>query len=254
MNALIVEDELFAQAQLTRILGIHFPEVKVVGTTGSVNATLAFLNTNPAPDIIFMDVELSDGKAFEIFRKFPVKSKVIMTTAYDAYAIDAFEAGSVDYILKPINISALERAISRCRSRSAEADVEIHRLLESMATPSARKEYRKRLIVKVGDRLIPLEISEVAYFFSEGKSNYVYTKKNEKYIIDSTIDCLESELDPLLFFRTSRGDIVSRSAVSSASRHLNGRLKLSLHPTPPYQSEVLVSRSRVDKFLEWLES
>ncbi len=253
MKVLIVEDELFAQAQLSRILGIHFPDIEIVGTTSSVSGTIDYLSNNVAPDIIFMDVELSDGKAFEIFCKFPVKSKVVMTTAYDAYAINAFEAGTVDYLLKPVNITALERAVTRCRNMSVETNAEINRFLESISQ-LPQKEYRKRLLVRVGDKLIPVNISEVAYFFSEEKSNFVFTKKSGKYIVDATIDQLEAELDPAVFFRISRGDIVSRESVESVSRHINGRLKLNLFPTPPYQSEPLVSRSRVDKFLEWLES
>ena len=184
MKALIVEDERMAQAQLVRLLKVHFPDIEVVQATDSVRATVEYLSADPPLDLIFMDVELSDGECFEIFRQVAVHAQVIMTTAYDSYALKAFEAGSIDYLLKPIGEDA-------------------------------------------------------------------FTGSGERYLVESTLDALEGELDPERFFRISRGAIVARSAVRSVSRHFSGRLKLELQPAPPF--EPTVSRARVDDFLKWLE-
>ena len=144
MNVLIVEDELMAQKSLTRVLMQNFPDINIVGSTTSVKSTVAWLNTpeNHA-DIIFMDVELSDGVCFEIFRQTEVKAKVIMTTAYDSYALKAFEAGSIDYLLKPVDVTSLKRAVARCRMSGGQIDVEA--LLKAVGSnQEPKKEYKER--------------------------------------------------------------------------------------------------------------
>ena len=253
MKALIVEDERMAQAQLVRLLKVHFPDIEVVQATDSVRATVEYLSAAPPLDLIFMDVELSDGECFEIFRQVAVHAQVIMTTAYDSYALKAFEAGSIDYLLKPIGEDALRRAVGRCRQRlqsAPAAGIDVEKLLAAV-TGTAKKQYRERFVVYVGDRIIPVRTDEIAGFFSEEKANYLFTGSGERYLVESTLDALEGELDPERFFRISRGAIVARSAVRSVSRHFSGRLKLELDPAPPF--EPTVSRARVDDFLKWLE-
>ena len=229
MKALIVEDERMAQIQLAHLLATRFPDIEVVHFTDSVRGTVAYLAADPPIDVIFMDVELSDGECFEIFRQIPVRAQVIMTTAYDMYAVKAFEAGSIDYLLKPIGVEAL---LSAMEGRQ-------------------RKQYKERFVVYVGERIIPVRTEEIAYFFSEEKANYLYTSEGARYLVEATLDALEGELDPERFFRISRGAIVARSAVRSVSRHFSGRLRLDLQPAPPF--EPTVSRARVDDFLKWLE-
>ena len=244
MKALIVEDERMAQAQLVRLLNVHFPDIEVVQATDSVRATVEYLSADPPLDLIFMDVELSDGECFEIFRQVAVHAQVIMTTAYDSYALKAFEAGSIDYLLKPIGEDALRRAVGRCRQRlqsAPAAGIDVEKLLAAV-TGTARKQYRERFVVYVGDRIIPVRTEHIAGLFTES---------GERYLVESTLDALEGELDPERFFRISRGAIVARSAVRSVSRHFSGRLKLELQPAPPF--EPTVSRARVDDFLKWLE-
>ena len=253
MKALIVEDERMAQAQLVRLLKAHFPDIEVVQATDSVRSTVEYLSADPPLDLIFMDVELSDGECFEIFRQVAVHAQVIMTTAYDSYALKAFEAGSIDYLLKPIGEDALRRAVGRCRQRlqsAPAAGIDVEKLLAAV-TGTAKKQYRERFVVYVGDRIIPVRTDEIAGFFSEEKANYLFTESGERYLVESTLDALEGELDPERFFRISRGAIVARSAVRSVSRHFSGRLKLELDPAPPF--EPTVSRARVDDFLKWLE-
>lgn len=248
MKALIVEDERMAQAQLARLLKTHFPDIEVVQCTASVEETVAYLAADPPLDLIFMDVELADGECFEIFRKVPVKARVIMTTAYDSYALKAFEAGSVDYLLKPIGEEELKRAVDRCRERMGSS-IDVEKLLAAVTAP--QKQYKERFLVYVGEQIIPVRTDEIASFFSEEKSNYLLTDEGKRYLIDSTLDALEGELDPAEFFRISRGAIVSRRSVRSVSRHFSGRLRVDLKPVPPF--EPTVSRARVEDFLKWLE-
>ena len=196
---------------------------------------MEYVDTHPAPDIIFMDVELSDGDCFEFFRQRDLNSCIVMTTAYDAYAIKAFETGSLDYLLKPIGEEALARAVGRCRERCSGVAV---------------KSYKDHLVVRVGEKYIPVSTAVMAYFLSEDKSNWLVLGDGTRYLVDSTMDALEKDLDPAQFFRISRGCIVSRSAVKSVLRYINGRLKLSLEPES--SQDLLVARARVDDFLKWL--
>ena len=250
MRVLIIEDEAMAASMLSKMISEYFPELEIVGVTESVSASLDWLNVNPSPDIIFMDVELSDGNCFEIFRHAQIKSQIIMTTAYDMYAVQAFEAGSIDYLLKPISPKALSRAVNRCKERVEKGSLEAAiKALEHIYSDKAQ--YKNRWIVKVGDKIIPVDVSEIAYFISEDKCNSLIVFDSSRYIVDVTMDSLEHQLDPEQFFRISRGCIVSRAAVKSVTRHFNGRLKLSVRPEA--DTELLVSRARVDDFLGWLE-
>ncbi len=254
MKALIVEDERMAQAQLTRLLESRFPDIEVVAATGSVHDTVAYLAADPPIDVIFMDVELADGECFEIFRQVPVRAQVIMTTAYDTYAVKAFEAGSIDYLLKPIGEEALRRAVGRCRERvsagAAQPGIDVQTLLAAVAG-STQKRYKERFLVYVGEQIIPVQTDRIACFFAEEKANYLLTDEGARYLVETTLDTLEQDLDPDRFFRVSRSAIVSRNAVKSVSRHFRGRLRLDLQPEPPF--EPTVSRARVDDFLKWLE-
>lgn len=251
MRVLIVEDEIMAQNSLIRVLSQNFPDLNVVGTTTSVKGAVSWLkDPENSADIIFMDVELSDGVCFEIFRKVEVKSKVIMTTAYDSYAMKAFEAGSIDYLLKPIEITDLKRAVARCRMSGGNFDYEA--LAKALGMGSAKKDYKEKYIVRFNDRIIPLQTSNIAFVYSEEKNNYLTTFDGERYIIDSSLDVISDELNPNLFFRISRGCIVNTKAIQSIIKQAGGRLLIKSNP--PASFEMTVSRSRVDDFLKWLEN
>ena len=248
MKALIVEDEKMARDNLARTISSLFPDIEVVGTSASVAETLRWLrDPSCIADIIFMDVELSDGDCFEIFRQEKVTAKVIMTTAYDSYAVKAFEAGSIDYLLKPIDPAALRRAVERCRERTSGVDLDaLMRALGRSDSPA----YKERFIVSVGERIIPVKTSDIAYFYSKDKYNYLAGRDGSHYIIDSSIDSLADELDPKKFFRISRGCIVALGAIRSVTRQFGGRLRVEAEPGPPF--EMTVARARVDDFLAWL--
>ena len=252
MKVLIVDDEIMAQKSLVRLLAQNFPDITVVNILSSVKGVVSWLKENPdAVDIIFMDVELADGVCFEIFRQTDVKAKVIMTTAYDHYAVKAFETGSVDYLLKPIDSSALKRAMARCRMSGGMVDVE--QLLKAVGNNNLepKKEYKERYIVRFNDRIVPLQTSDIAYVYSEEKNNYLVTSDGHKYVIDSSLDVIYEDLNPKDFFRISRGCIMSLKAIRSIVKQAGGRLRIVSEPESPF--EMTVSRSRVDDFLAWLE-
>ena len=251
MKVLIVEDEIMAQKSLTRVLTQNYPDMEIIGCTSSVKGTVEWLKTpGNVADIIFMDVELADGECFEIFRQVEIRAKVIMTTAYDSYALKAFEAGSIDYLLKPIDQSSLKRAVARCRMSGGQIDVEsLLKAVESQTAP--KKEYKERYIVRFNDRIIPLLTGNIAYVYSEEKTNYLVTFDDQHYIIDSSLDVICDELNPDHFFRISRSCIVSMKAINSIIKQQGGRLRIVASPQPSF--EMTVSRSRVDDFLSWLE-
>lgn len=244
---MIVEDEMMARQSLARTLTAHFPDMRIVGTASSVKETVAWLRTpgNEA-EVIFMDVELSDGDCFEVFRQVEVPARVIMTTAYDSYAVRAFEVNSIDYLLKPIEPAALKRAVERCRLRGGSIDAE--RLLEAIRGP---REYKQRYVVRFNDRIVPVRTADIAYFYSEEKNTYLVTSDNNRYVMDLSLDILSEELDIRCFFRISRNCIVSMPAIVSVVKYLGNRLKVIARPRPDF--EMVVSRSRVDDFLKWLE-
>lgn len=250
MKVLIIEDEIMAQKSLMRALAQNFSDMEVTGTATSVKGAVAWLkDSSNHADIIFMDVELSDGICFEIFRQVDVQARVIMTTAYDSYALKAFETGSVDYLLKPVDAEHLKRAVARCRMSGGKIDVDA--LTRAIEGVSHKKEYKERYIVRFNDRIVPLVTSNIAYIYSEDKNNYLVTFDDQRYIIDSSLDVVSDELDPEYFFRISRGCVVSMKAIDTIIKQTGGRLRIVAHPIPSF--EMTVSRSRVDDFLAWLE-
>lgn len=235
MNVLIVEDEAMARRSLANTLKRLYPDINIAGETGSVTGTIEWLgDPSLRADIIFMDVELSDGNCFEIFRRTDIKSKVIMTTAYDSYAIKAFEVESTDYLLKPIVPEDLKRAVERALSR----------------LPVHKKNPRERLLIKINDRIVPVKIADIAYFYAEDKSTYIVTSKGVKYIVDFSLDIAMEQLDRNAFFRISRSCIISMTAISSIIK-TGSRYMIYSVPEAPF--EMMVSRSRTDEFLSWLE-
>ena len=240
-----------AQKSLIRVLSQNFPEFDVVGTTTSVKSTVEWLrNPENSADIIFMDVELSDGVCFEIFRQVDVTAKVIMTTAYDSYALKAFEAGSVDYLLKPVEVTYLKRAVARCTTNNQNID--INALMNALGkTVETKKVYKERYIIRFNDRIVPLATADIAYIYSEEKNNYLVTFDDQRYIIDSSLDVISEELDPVSFFRISRSCIVAIKAIKSIVKQAGGRLRIMADPESSF--EMTVSRSRADDFMTWLE-
>ncbi|MBQ5844572.1 MAG: response regulator transcription factor [Alistipes sp.] len=253
MNILIIEDELVAQQALVRALTTNFSDIHICGVLDSVDKSVDWLtSTIQYPDAIFMDVELSDGKCFDIFDRVKIHCPVIIVTAYNNYAIKAFEVNSIDYLLKPINISDLERALERCKSRSTRSgefmDIDILR----NAISSEARRYKQRYLLRYNDKIVLVETSNIAYFYSEDGCTYLMTLGGEKFIMDISLDTISKELNPAHFFRISRSCIVADKAVGNVAKRLGNRIKLTLRPAS--NIDTFVSRSKTADFLAWLES
>ena len=253
-NVLIVEDEIPAQTNLRRIIEKHFDDLRIVGVQSSVVGTVAWLRaTAERPDIIFMDVQLSDGMCFDIFAQTEVPGKVVIVTAYDDYAIRAFRVNSVDYLLKPVEPEELQAAVERCRKAlelAQPAPTPDAELLRSLLAGSGR-EYRKRFVVRLGDKISVVNTGQIAYFYAEEKYTYLVATDGRRSILDMSLDAASEQLDPRLFFRLSRHCTASIGAIAGITKHLSNRLKVTLEPKPDF--EVFVSRSRTADFLDWLE-
>lgn len=256
INILIIEDEIPAQLTLKKLIDRCCPNSQVVATLSSVKSTIKYLEENhDAVDVIFMDVELSDGICFEIFERVNISAHVIITTAYDNYALKAFKINSVDYLLKPIGEEELRRAWGRCLDRlESRTSPEIERLMEMMSSANLaeKREYKKRFTVKAGEKIVIIPTEDIAYCYSEDKSTYSVSKNGTRRLLDYSLDMIQEMLNPHLFFRISRSYIVSINAIENISKHLGTRLKLQLRPHT--DDEVIVSRSRTSDFMEWLDN
>ena len=249
MNVLIVEDEMMAQANLARALTQHFPDVRIVGTTGSVRETVLWLRTpGNSADVIFMDVELSDGDCFEIFRQADVTARVIMTTAYDNYAVRAFEVNSIDYLLKPINNADVQRALGKLERLSRGERRDYGFRVRTMA--AARHE--QAFLVHVRDRIIPLRREQIAYCYTSNEKVTACTYEGVSYPLDKTLETLQAILPEADFFRANRQFIVARRAVKEIAVWFGSRLSLSLVLETP--ERIVISKARVPEFKAWLTS
>lgn len=253
MNVLIIEDELVAQQALVRSLTTNFDDIRIVGVLDSVDKSASWLeNCQSYPDVIFMDVELSDGKCFDIFERTKVNCPVIIVTAYNNYAIKAFEVNSIDYLLKPVSVADLARALERCRNRQIKSaeNVDIEALRAAISSEARR--YKQRYLLRYNDKIVMVETANIAYFYSEDGCTYLMTLAGDKYLMDNSLDTISKELNPANFFRISRSCIVSDKAVGNVAKRLGNRIKLTLKPASDIDS--FVSRSKTADFLTWLES
>lgn len=253
MNILIIEDEELAATKLEKTLKAVEPEAKIVGITDSIEATLEWLNDNDEPDIILSDIELSDGQSFEIFRQVQINSMIIFVTSYDEYAMQAFKVNSIDYLLKPVQKEELAAALFKYKQRYAQQKPsipgDIHSLVAQLNTIKT-KEYRKRFLVKNLQKLVSVDVSEIAYFYFDGKLTFFKTFTNQKFILDYTLDELADMLEPDLFFRISRSFIVAIKSIQRIDDYFGHRLFLVLQPA--IDKETIVSRERVNDFKKWL--
>jgi DNA-binding LytR/AlgR family response regulator len=251
MNVLIAEDEAPAARRLIRLLSELRPEWVVSRHFDSVDEVVSHFCEGATADIAFFDIQLADGLSFEIFERATVSCPVIFITAYDHYAVKAFRVNSIDYLLKPIDPAQLADALEKFEQRSkATSDVhEIKALLTGITKDD--RTYRKRFLVKTAGRLAFIPIQEIAYAFSDDGSAFIVTRKNERYLVESTLEEMEGELSPDQFFRINRGMIVALDAIVRIEPHFSNRLILQL--SPAFDDEVFVSRQRAAEFKSWLD-
>lgn len=249
MKCLILEDEPLAAENLKQMLLKVVPDIAILDIIETVNEAEQWLKTHAEPDLIFMDIHLADCLCFELFDRIHFSSPVIFTTAYDQYAIAAFQTNGICYLLKPIEEEQLIAAIKKFQSLTSTQLNSIQNLLN--AGPRQQSVYRQRILVKLGDNYTQLPISEIAYFYSEDHYTFLTTRSDQRFIVNHTLDALESQLEPTQFFRISRQCTVSIDSIVNVTKHFNGRLRITLNP--PFKGDTLVSRNRVSSFLSWLD-
>lgn len=254
MRVLIIEDEVLTSRRLRQLIQSADDSIDVLAILDSIEDSVEWFCNNSAPDLIFMDIQLSDGLCFEIFNRVKVDSPVIFTTAYDEYAIQAFRVNSIDYLLKPVKAEELERSLDKYNSIKGQSSPsfnpqEIHDLLKRMS--SYQQIYRSRFLIRTGQTYIRINCEDIAYFTTENKLTYVVLFNGKKYQTDYTLDTLEKELNPGIFFRISRQFIINVDSVESVHAYFGGSLKL--HINPKTDEEVIVSRRRVNGFKEWMD-
>ena len=254
MKVLIIEDESGVAQNLCDILQEIEPEIEITAIIETVKEAVAWIKNNPKPDLGFFDIRIADGESFEIFEQTTVDFPIIFTTAYDEYALKAFKVNSVDYLLKPIEKTALEAALKKYKTyfdkKTAIDQESLIRLIQEMRETKPQH-YKKNLLVYVKDKILPVAVDQIAYFRLEHELVYCITHRNEKYVIDQALDKVESQLNPEHFFRANRQFLVSRKAVNSAAQHFHRKLKLEMTPSPPV--DVLVSKTKAMGFKKWLE-
>jgi two-component system, LytTR family, response regulator len=257
-NALMLEDELPAANRLQRLIKRCEPDLQLLAVLDSIESAQAWLQQQPEPDLIFADIHLADGLSFELFRQVPVQCPVIFTTAYDAYALKAFQLNSVDYLLKPIEEAALNAALDKWKryhrsfpTKSPSSPVLDERLVQHLLEHWGQPRYRQRFLVRRGERLDYVPAQQVAYLYSDDGLTHLMVQQGQRELLDRTLEDISAELDPLEFFRISRKCIVSLASIQSIHKYFSGRLKLELKPNAPF--EVLVSRDRVEGFQAWLD-
>jgi len=261
LRALIVEDEPLAARRLADMLARQPEPLEILGTAESVAQAVQLLR-EVAPDVLFLDINLADGLSFEIFDQVAVRCPVIFTTAYDQYALQAFKVNSVDYLLKPIDADELAAALAKLRQRLPAAApapapafdpallAQLMQQMQQSAAPAAS--YKTQFVVRVGEHLKVVPLDQIAYFFSLEKATFLQTTEGRKFVVDYTMDQLETLLDPRRFFRLNRAYLAQQSAIQDIISYTNSRLQTVLKPTAP-DAQVLVSREKVNTFKSWLD-
>lgn len=250
MTVWIIEDEQLAQERLEMLLKAYDPAIVVAGKLESVEETVQWLKSKTHPDIILLDIHLADGDSFEIFKQATTQKPVIFTTAYENYAIDAFQLFSIDYILKPVTAKSLAAALNKYKNLSAAFSPHNYELLIEQVKDNFLNNYKSRFLAKVGKRLFFVPAEEVAFFWADNKIVYLTDREGNRFVINATIDKLESELNPKDFFRVNRSTIIHAGVLEQVKPYPNNRLKVELRNLRN-ADEIIISRERVNVFKEW---
>ena len=251
-RVVIIEDETIAAQRLSKMLSEENPDLQVVQVLQTVEDTVEWFQTNPTPDLVFMDIHLADGLAFRIFDKITIDCPIIFTTAYDQYALQAFQVNSIDYLLKPINREDLQRALGKYgriegKTSAAAENSQLSALIEMFNQKS--KQYPSYFLIPVKDKLVPLAIAEVACFYLEDKVSRAVTLDGKTVVVGKPLDVIVEQLDPHLFFRANRQYVVAHKAIESISMWFGGKLHLSLSVNVP--ERIVISKARASEFKEW---
>lgn len=249
MTVLIIEDETVAAQRLKKMIAKLDPAIEILQELDSIESTVEYLEKEGEPDLIFMDIHLADGASFEIFNLVPISCPIIMITAYDEYAVKAFKTSAIDYLLKPLKMDELDRALRKYRSLfvNTAPKIDYLKLAASLQPPTEEK----RFVLRVGQRLKVIEMKDVAYFYTEAKITFLTTEEGKRFPIDYTMEELEAITPSATFFRINRQFIVRLSSILEMHAYSKSRVKLIL--SPPCKLETIVSTERSPKFKRWLE-
>lgn len=254
LTVLIIEDEAPAVDKLRRYLNKVNPTITVAGTCDSVAVSAQWLDEKQATvDLIFMDIQLTDGLSFEIFKKTIVRKPVIFITAYNEYALEAFKANGIGYLLKPVTLPDLTASLEKFESLREQFSLSGERLeqVKSLAAPPAARTFKSRFMVKVGEHIRSITADQILLFYADGRDVYLVTQAQRKFIIDFTLEMLEDVLEPSTFFRVNRTYIMNIHCISDVLMYSNSRLKITTQP--PWDKEIIVSREKVGEFKEWFD-
>ena len=247
MTAIIIEDEKPAVEKLRRGLTKASPDIQILACLTSIEQATSWLQSNPQPDVIFMDIELSDGLSFQILEQSPIQSPIIFTTAYDEYWQEAFEHNSIDYLLKPIKQEKLESALSKYQRLKEHFAGNLQNLLNWQKGNSM---YKKKFLVKRGTDYVSIKVEDIAYFYASHKVVCLVNKQSHKFILDESLAELEEQLDPSMFYRVNRKYLVNLNAIQRIRAYPKSKLQLDL--IPAVEEEVLIAQENVASFKEWM--
>ncbi len=251
MKAIIIEDEEFAAIRLEKMINECDSTIEIVAKLQSVKESVAWLKSNPNPDLIFLDIQLEDDLSFSIFDQVSVRSQIIFTTAFDEYAIKAFKLKSIDYLLKPVSQEELNLAISKFKNWNIERNVTINPEELRNLIIQQKVTYRERFSVTVGEKLKTISVDDIAYFFSTSGITFAVMNTKNQYSIDLSLDTIKEQLNPSEFFRINRQYLVKLSAIKNVHVFPKSRLKLELDP--PAADEIFVTVEKVPEFKKWID-
>lgn len=250
IRTLIVEDEQPAARRLQNLLRELDRDIEIAGVTDTVESTVDWLSSNPSPDLIMLDIQLGDGLGFGIFSRINVDSYIIFTTAYDEYAIKAFELNSIGYLLKPVDSHKLSEALRKFRKLGEKSqNIDIAHIIKSIK--DRKEQYKKRFIVNVANRIRIIETGSIAYFYSMEKSSFICTFDNKHYPVEFSLDSVEGMVDKEHFFRINRAFLINLKAITKIDIISKSRIKLTVDP--PFSGEVMVSGPKSPEFRAWLD-
>ena len=247
MRVLIIEDETAAYENLLTIIKEIDSTIEVVGNTESIRQTVNWLNTNPIPDLILMDIHLSDGSAFEIFNLIEIETPIIFTTAYDEHAIEAFKVNSIDYLLKPIKPDELKRALSKFKKLN---NSDVNQYLKQLLELKSSNNYAEKILVPYKDQLLPVKISEISCFYTSDKNTCIYLNNGQKYSYSKSLEQIITTLDPDKFIRANKQFIVSRESVKNITIWFDNRLLITLDTEVP--ERIFISKNKASEFKSWV--
>ena len=248
MNIVIIEDEQLASEKLERYLLKYSSEINIISFLTSISDAVNWFQNNTNYDVVFMDIQLTDGLSFEIFNQVKINKPVIFATAFDEYAVDAFKVNSIDYVLKPITFTDISKAMSKLKSMQSLFNVnDVKKVVEVIH----QKKEKDRFLVRLGNHIHSIKTEEIALFYAEGRTVYLVTKENKKFIIDFKLEDVNNLLNAKLFFRVNRSFIININAIKDVIVFSNSRLKIT--PKVTTDKEIIVSREKVSAFKTWLE-